>query len=57
MTASPINETQLIESGGMHFVDLWLDGHEMQRRGPFASQEPPPTPIGSSLGPPAAAAA
>jgi len=37
--ASPINEIRTIESDGQHFIDLWLDGHEMQRRGPFASHE------------------
>ena len=36
---SPINEIRTVESDGQHFVDLWLDGHEMQRRGPFASNE------------------
>jgi len=33
------HEIRTIESDGQHFIDLWLDGHEMQRRGPFASHE------------------
>jgi hypothetical protein len=39
MTTRPINEVRTIESGGQHFVDLWLDGHAFERRGPFATSE------------------
>ena len=39
MTSEPTNEIRLIESDSQHYVAVTVDGHTLQRRGPFSNLE------------------